>query len=141
MEELFSIEFEKKRDAIASFEAYKELILQRRGVIIGSSGTKRFVDASGIRNIIVDFGKSLTGTPLAEDYHLICSDEDLIVTDSGIYLDGDALVVKTDSYGEMQFITKMDTDIIEFLFERRTAFLTDEDGNSFPAIILEKRAA
>ncbi|WP_026657758.1 hypothetical protein [Butyrivibrio sp. AC2005] len=141
MEQLFSIEFEKKRDEIPSFEAYKALIFQRRGVIIGARGTKRFIDVTGIRNIIAEFGDSIIGTPMGEDYHIVCSEEDLVVTDAGIYLDGDALVVKTDVYGEMQYLTKTDLAIIEFLFEKRIVFLDDGNGSTFPAIMLERRAA
>ena len=59
----------------------------------------------------------------------------------GFFLEGDALVVKTDLYGETQYITKEDLDIIGFLFERRTVFLSDDHGNSFPAIELARRTA
>ena len=141
MEDQKNVELEKKQESITSFEAYKAICSQRRGVIVGKEGIKRYVELSGIRNIIADFGKSLVGRPLGADYNIICSDEDLTVMETGIYLEGDALVVKTDVYGEMRPITQEDLDIITFLFERRTVFLIDDHGASFPAIELERRAA
>ena len=141
MEDQINIELEKKQETITSFEAYKAIYGQRKGVIVGKDGIKRYIELSGIRNIIADFGKSLVGRPLGSDYHIICSEEDLTVMETGIYLEGDALVVKTDVYGEIKPLTKEDLDIITFLFERRTVFLIDNHGASFPAIELERRAA
>ena len=141
MEDQINIELEKKQETITSFEAYKAIYGQRKGVIVGKDGIKRYIELSGIRNIIADFGKSLVGRPLGSDYHIICSEEDLTVMETGIYLEGDALVVKTDVYGEIKPLTKEDLDIITFLFERRTVFLSDNHGASFPAIELERRAA
>lgn len=141
MDKDFTIEIEKLQDNMVSFEAYKAAMNQRKGVIIGAAGIKRYIDSPGIRNIIADFGDSLVGTPLGCDYHIICSDEDLYVNEMGIYLEGDALVIKTDAYGEIQPLLKTDLDIIGFLFERRTVFLKGEKGGSSPAIELERRAA
>ena len=52
-------------------------------------------------------------------------------------IDGADQVIVKDIFD----LTKEDLDIITFLFERRTVFLIDNHGASFPAIELERRAA
>ncbi len=141
MEEQINIELEKNQDDITSFEAWKAVCSQRRGVIVGTAGIKRYIELPGIRNLIADFGKSLLGRPLGSDYHMIFSEADLTAAETGLYLEGDALVIKTNVFGEILPLTKQDLEIITFLFERRTVFLTDDYGVSFPAIELDRRAA
>ena len=141
MENQINIELEKKQGDITSFEAWKAVCSQRRGVIVDVSGIKRYMELPGIRNLIADFGKTLLGRPLGSDYHMIFSDADLTAAETGLYLEGDTLVIKTDVFGEIKPLTREDLEIITFLFERRTVFLTDDYGASFPAIELERRAA
>ena len=141
MDKEFAVDLEKTNGEAISFKAYRDSLTKRKGVLVGVGGIKSLVDSSGIRNILADFGRTVIGWPLGADYHLLCADENLLENELGLFLEGDALVVKTGFTSETQTLTEADLGILQFIFERRTMFLTDDNGNTFPAIELDHRAA
>ena len=129
-----SIQLDPVRDGIVAFpNAVK--VDDRRGIVIGTNGKHRTVNAEEVQDIIDRLDENSVGSTVG-DYIGICDSRKVLTVDGTKYLVGSMLIVKC--YDSNLFMPVSEDDIAKIVIEFGSRIITLSAGEEdFSAYELE----
>ena len=99
-------------------------IKNQKGIVIGTDGNYRTVDADEVDSIMVALGDNGIAKSISEDYVMLFSAESIINAEFTRYLVGSVLVMKIGDDSRIKDITDFDIDMMRTFFETDLVTLT-----------------